>query len=246
MKQKFSISIQLIILIFSVLFCIILASLFSRMTLSNLGFNDLSLSNPKAYLVSGFFSQVVGFVGGFILFLKITKQSLKSVINFKQPTFKFISIVFGLLIIAFPLMMYIGYLNSFLKDIIPNNNFILQEIETDKYQLALLTTKGNLMLSIKLIVIAILPAIGEELIFRGVILTKIKQASGNIHYAVIVSAVVFAGIHLQPTKLLPMIFLGIVLGYLYSKTKNIFYPMLFHFLFNGTTILLTHYGFVNL
>jgi len=242
MKPNISIGIHLSILIGSVLFCIIFASLLSGVSLQYLGIENFELSNPKTYLISGFYSQLIGFIGGYFLYLVLTKQSLSSNLYYTTPTPRLVLIVIGILILSFPIMMFFGYLNAFLKELIPNNSFILQEAETDKFQLALLNTKGNLMLLIKLFVIAVLPAIGEELVFRGVILTKIKQAANSEHYGVIVSALIFAGIHMQPTKLLPMIFLGLILGYIYTKTKNIVYPMLFHFLFNGTTILLAHFS----
>lgn len=244
MNSNSSIGIQLSILIGSVLFCIILASLLSIITLNYAGIESIDLSNPKAYIISGFYSQFVGFIGGFFLYLKLTKQNLYQHVHFGKPTLKIAAIVVGVLLISYPIMLFLGYINSFLKEFIPNNSFILQETETDTYQLALLSTTGYLWLTIKLFVIAVLPAIGEELVFRGVILTKIRQASNSEHYGVIISALVFAAIHLQPTKLLPMIFLGLVLGYLYTKTKSIVYPMLFHFLFNGSTILLAHFGYM--
>lgn len=242
MKPNFSIGVQLTILILSVFFCLTLASLFTGLTLSFLGIESIDMSTPKTYLLAGFYSQLLGFIGGFFLFLRLTKTPITSILQIAKPDVKLILIVLVILAAAYPIMLILGDLNSFLKDLIPNNTFILEEEETDKYQLALLTTTGYVMLSLKLFVVAILPAIGEELVFRGVLLEKIKQASKNEHYAVIVSALIFAGIHLQPTKLLPMFFLGLVLGYLYTKSKNIVYPILFHFLFNATTITLAHFN----
>ncbi len=244
MKPSYSIGIQLSILIGSVIVCIILASLFTSLTLPQLGINTIDLSNPKTYIISGFYSQIIGFIGGYFLYLKLTKQGISSTLNISTPTLKSAAIVVGILIISYPLMSFFGWMNSFLKEIIPNNPYILDELETDKNQLALLTTKGNVMLTIKLFVIAVLPAIGEELIFRGVLLTKIREASNNEFYGVVVSALVFSGIHMQPTKLLPMLFLGLVLGYIYTRTKNIVYPILFHFLFNSTTIVLAHFNYL--
>ena len=244
MKGNFTIGVQLTILIISILFCIILASLFSRIVLQVLHIEIIDLSNPKTYLISAFFSQIIGFIGGFILFLKLTKQTFKSVIHFRKPNLKLSILIIGLLLLAYPIMLILGYYNAFLKEIIPNNTFIIQELKTDNYQKNLLENNGTLMLYLKLFVIALLPAVGEELVFRGVLLSKIRLASNSEHYGVIVSAILFATIHLQPTKLLPMIFLGLVLGYLYTKTKNIVYPIFFHFLFNGTTIILAHLGYI--
>ena len=241
MKQNFSIGFQLITLVLSVLFCIVLSSVFSGVTLQLLGFETIDLANPKTYIISGFYSQLIGFIGGFLMFLKITKQSFISVIEINRPNIKLSLVIIGLLLLAYPIMLILGYYNAFLKELIPNNTFILQELETDNYQRNLLENNGTIMLYLKLFVIALLPAIGEELVFRGILLSKIKLASNSEHYGVIVSAVLFATIHLQPTKLLPMIFLGLVLGYIYTKTKNITYSMLFHFLFNGSTIIIAHF-----
>jgi len=244
MKSNFSIGIQLSILIFSIFFGIILASILSGITLPLVGIETIDLANPTTYIINGFYSQLIGFIGGYFFYLKLTKQSITTSLTIQRPTTRLTLSVIGILIVSFPIMMFFGYINAFLKDIIPNNSFILQEVDTDAYQLALLTTTGSTWLIAKLFVIAVLPAIGEEIVFRGAILTKIKQASNSEHYGVIVSALVFAGIHMQPTKLLPMLFLGLVLGYIYTKTKNILYPMLFHFLFNGSTILLTHFNYL--
>jgi len=244
MKSNFSIGIQLSILIFSIFFGIILASILSGITLPLVGIETIDLANPTTYIINGFYSQLIGFIGGYFFYLKLTKQSITTSLTIQRPTTRLTLSVIGILIVSFPIMMFFGYINAFLKDIIPNNSFILQEVDTDAYQLALLTTTGSTWLIAKLFVIAVLPAIGEEIVFRGAILTKIKQASNSEHYGVIVSALVFAGIHMQPTKLLPMLFLGLVLGYIYTKTKNILYPMLFHFLFNGSTIILTHFNYL--
>jgi len=244
MKSNFSIGIQLSILIFSIFFGIILSSILSGITLPLVGIETIDLANPTTYIINGFYSQLIGFIGGYFFYLKLTKQSITTSLTIQRPTTRLTLSVIGILIVSFPIMMFFGYINAFLKDIIPNNSFILQEVDTDAYQLALLTTTGSTWLIAKLFVIAVLPAIGEERVFRGAILTKIKQASNSEHYGVIVSALVFAGSHMQPTKLLPMLFLGLVLGYIYTKTKNILYPMLFHFLFNGSTILLTHFNYL--
>ena len=243
MKSPYSIGAQLALLIASILAGLLTSSILSGIAISLLGIpiESISMNDPKIYLISGFFSQLIGFIGGFIIFLKITQQSFIPLIQIRKPEFKMAVIVIGILIISIPVISVLGYYNSFLKDLIPNNTFILQEAELKIYQSNLFATKGSLMMFSKFFIVALLPAIGEELVFRGVLLAKIKEASQNEHYGVAVSGVIFAAIHQQPTSLLPMIFLGIVLGYIYTRTKNILYPMLFHFLFNSTMIVLGYY-----
>ena len=243
MKTPYSIPIQLLILVLSVVFSILFASLIGGLTLNLTNGNSdaISLNDPKSYLILGFFSQFVGFIGGFFLFLKMTRLSFKDLILIKRPELKMILIVLGVLILSIPLINIFSYVNSFIVDLIPNNTFILQEIEIKKNQFNLLSERSFLMMTSKLFVIALLPAIGEELVFRGVMLKKIQESSNNEHYSVIVSASIFAAVHQQPTNLLPMIFLGLILGYIYTRTNNILYSMLFHFLFNGMTVMSVYF-----
>jgi len=243
MKATFSIPIQLLILILSLIFCIILSSLLGTLAIYTFSSDPttIDLNEPKVYLLFGFLSQLVGFIGGFFLFLLVTKQRLKDVVSIAAPQLKLIGLVVGILLLSMPIINGLIYLNSILVELIPNNNFVLQEKEILANQYNLLSANSFLMMVSKLFVIAFLPAVGEELVFRGVLLKKIQESSNNEHYGVIVSAALFAVVHQQPSNLLPMIFLGVVLGYIYTRTNNIFYSMLFHFLFNSMTVMSVYF-----
>ena len=89
----------------------------------------------------------------------------------------------------------------------PNNYFIIQEQKVHAQQNSLLQNTGYIRLTLKLFVIAILPAVAEEIVFRGVILNRIKKATQNEHYSVIITSILFAIIHFQPSHILSMIFL---------------------------------------
>lgn len=90
------------------------------------------------------------------------------------------------------------------------------------------------------IVIAILPGIGEELLFRGLLQNKFKQLFGNVHIAIWVTAIIFSAIHLQFYGFAPRMLLGAVFGYLYHWSGNLLYPMLAHFVNNGFTVLMMY------
>ncbi len=241
LNKQYSIGLQILILVMSVAFGLLLASILLGVLLTGLGYSvsEITYENPKIYLLGGLFSQVIGFSGGFYLFLIVTKQKFKQVIHIKKPTIKKLLSVVGILLLSFPIVLILSYYNSFLKELIPNNRFILAEADTVLYQKALLAESSGAMILAKLFVIALLPAIGEELIFRGVLLSKIRLASNNEHYAVLISALIFSAVHMQPSSLLPMAFLGMILGYLYTRTKNLSYSIFFHFLFNGSTIIIS-------
>jgi membrane protease YdiL (CAAX protease family) len=90
------------------------------------------------------------------------------------------------------------------------------------------------------IVVAVLPAIGEELIFRGILQNKFFIYFKNIHVAILLSAILFSGFHLQFYGFIPRLFLGILFGYIYYWSGNLWYPVLGHFINNGFTLVLIY------
>jgi membrane protease YdiL (CAAX protease family) len=86
------------------------------------------------------------------------------------------------------------------------------------------------------IMIAILAAVWEEFIFRGILQRIIEAWTKNGHVAVWGTALVFAAIHFQFYSIVPRIALGIVLGYLFLWSRNLWIPIIGHFLNNATYI----------
>ncbi len=86
--------------------------------------------------------------------------------------------------------------------------------------------------------IALIPAIGEELVFRGLIQPKIYKMSRNVHVAVWLTGFIFSFIHLQFYGLIPRMLLGVLFGYLYAWSGNLWYSILGHFINNGFTLIM--------
>ena len=97
-------------------------------------------------------------------------------------------------------------------------------------------------LLINLFVIAVIPAITEELLFRGVVQQLFWRWFGNPHFAIIITGLLFSAIHMQFYGLLPRWMLGVVLGYLFYWSGNLWYPIIGHFLNNGVQVLLVYLG----
>jgi hypothetical protein len=88
-----------------------------------------------------------------------------------------------------------------------------------------------------LFVMAFLPAIGEELLFRGIIQRLFYRWWRNIHFAVWITAFLFSIMHLSFSGLLPRLMLGVIFGYLFYFTGNIWLPIAAHFLNNSMALL---------
>lgn len=90
---------------------------------------------------------------------------------------------------------------------------------------------------IAFIVIAVLPAIGEELVFRGLIQKEFYRGTKNIHLSIWISAILFSAIHVQFFGFVPRMLLGALFGYLYYWSGSLWVAMLAHFINNGIAVL---------
>ena len=96
----------------------------------------------------------------------------------------------------------------------------------------------NLWLSI--ITIALLPAIFEELLFRGVIFTSFNKKYGA-YIAIIVSALLFGIYHMNWVQGIYAFIFGMALAYIYLKSNSLFLPIIFHFINNLMSVLMDFY-----
>ena len=123
---------------------------------------------------------------------------------------------------------YLPKLEAYLKKMEEaTQSSIEQMINTDKF--------GVLLLN--LFIIALIPAVGEELTFRGVLQQSLTRRM-NPHLAIILSAAIFSFIHFQFYGFLPRMFLGILLGYMFYISGSLWTSILMHFVNNGTVVVL--------
>jgi membrane protease YdiL (CAAX protease family) len=100
------------------------------------------------------------------------------------------------------------------------------------------TSLGRLLLAV--VVIAVLPAVTEELVFRGVALQQITRWTKSVHWGVWLSAIVFSYIHQQFFGFFPRMILGAMLGYLFVWSGNLWVSIAAHFIQNFFQLLLLY------
>ena len=91
---------------------------------------------------------------------------------------------------------------------------------------------ASMPLPVLVFVLAVLPAIGEELVFRGVIGRGLVARCGVVQ-GIFVTSLLFAVAHLHPAHQLSVFPLGVLLHVVYLATRSILAPILLHFLVNG-------------
>lgn len=150
-----------------------------------------------------------------------------------------------IIIFAIPLINYTGALNAKLS--LPESFAGLEtkikamEESAAKMTEAFLNVHSIGGLLVNLIIIALLPAIGEEFMFRGILLKLFKEWTKNKHAAILISAFLFSAIHFQFYGFLPRFLLGVLFGYLFVWSKNIWVPVTVHFINNGLAVVLYYF-----
>ena len=99
-----------------------------------------------------------------------------------------------------------------------------------------LNTSSVGMMLINLFVMAFLPAMCEEMLFRGW-LQRVLVARVNYHVAIWVVAFVFSAIHFQFYGFVPRMLIGAALGYLYCYMGSLWSPIIAHFTNNAIAVI---------
>jgi membrane protease YdiL (CAAX protease family) len=145
-----------------------------------------------------------------------------------------ISIVFFM--VAFPFVNYIAdwnanwHIPTFLGDWMEG-----KELKAGELTKLFLDMPSVGLLILNMIMIALLPAVGEELIFRG-IMQQGLQKKMSPHLAIWLAAIVFSAIHVQFFGFVPRMLMGVAMGYLFYWSGNLWYPILAHFTNNALAV----------
>lgn len=144
-----------------------------------------------------------------------------------------------LMLCSMPLVLYLLQLSKMLP--LPEA-FRLMEDSTAEMLKGLLQMDGLAELVANLTIIALLPAVGEELVFRGVLQQQLMRRIASPWVALAVSAAVFSAVHLQFEGFLSRWLLGMVLGWLYWRSRNFWVPVAAHF-FNNALQVVAQYAY---
>lgn len=137
-----------------------------------------------------------------------------------------------LFVVVQPTIWYIGYLNSLLP--IPDYFTELQDAQQEMIE-NFLQSDGAVLMG--LLNIALVPAICEEVMFRGYVQRSLERSWG-VWAAILVSGFLFGLFHLQMTNILPLSTLGILLALVTWLSGSLIPAMVAHFVNNGSAVVL--------
>lgn len=188
-----------------------------------------------------------------------TIQTVLSILMFLVPTFVAVRIIntrplaymgfkqktplpaFGWAIVLMLITMVIAGSLATLNEMIPltpslktyfteMENSYVEQIEV----MSRMNSIGDLLVS--LLVMAAVPAVVEEVFFRAGFQNMMQRSTGNIWLSIIITSLLFSAIHFSFYGLLARTAMGVMLGMLYATSKNIWVPVLAHFVNNAVAV----------
>ena len=164
-----------------------------------------------------------------LLFAYYIKSDFKKVFSLKLPKIKHL---FGAACLWFGTYLLAMVITNIIMYYFPQNQEIVEGLNNALF------IKNNLLLN--LLIVAAMPAICEEIFFRGFILTSFKNNKKSYRGAIIFSGILFGLMHMDFIRVVPTSILGIAFAYAVCKTNSIAVSMFMHFLNNGFAVVVTH------
>ncbi|MFL7797695.1 CPBP family intramembrane metalloprotease [Clostridium chauvoei] len=164
-------------------------------------------------------NHIIFFLIPAVIYIIVTKSSVKETLKLNKLYLKDALLVILLAFLCQPIMSFFSIVTSFFF----NNNIgaFITQINSTPYLI---------MLSL----VALLPAITEEVTIRGIVLSGYVHK--NKYLAAMITGLFFGILHLDPQQFLYATVLGFILALVVRITNSIFAASIIHFIINGTSV----------
>ena len=228
----------------------------------NVSLDELKTLNPTSanpdYLSALKLIQTLSSIGTFVIpplvlaFLFSQRPSEYLSLN-KGISAADVLLVLTAMFASVPLINYLVELNGkmslpsfldWLEEWMQKNETLAAEV-TEKF----LDVNSVSQLLLNVFIVALIPAIGEELLFRGVVQKIFTELFKSPGAAILVTSILFSALHFQFYGFLPRMLLGILLGYMLVWSGSLWLPMVAHFINNAAGVILVylyHTGSINI
>jgi hypothetical protein len=210
------------------------------------GEDDLSETGRAALFAIQFVSALAGFILAPLLLTKLFRADTASYLR----TDKRISGAQGgmavlLILASIPVITFLVTWNSsFDYALLGEAGAALQSLSeaNEKMLAAMLDSQSMWVVIASFLVLVVIPAIGEELLFRGILLNQFYGLFRNKHVAVWASTLIFVLLHVKLTQFVPMMFLSLIFGYMVVYSGSLWTSITAHFV-NNALYLVHHFAF---
>ena len=237
-NMKESTGVRVFVYLMALLVCTLIGSVFALFMTDNI---------TQMKIAQGISSSLIFIAPPLILYAITRTQPLRE-LGFQKPNTTWMLLIgLVLMFVALPITNLLTSWNEKMNfgEVFAAREALLKRLEetASDFTERMLQVDSVWGLLGNLLVIALIPAIGEELTFRGVLQQALVKGTKNAHLGIILSAAIFSFIHFQFYGFLPRMFLGILLGYLFYYSGSLWTSILMHFINNGSAVVVAYLNY---
>jgi uncharacterized protein len=194
---------------------------------------DLDVKMSRIILIFGQFMLILAPV---LFFSWLRDPDIKNTFKLKVPKASLVFLAILGIILIQPFLQGYMFLQEQAFNKIPFLNDYIKPVKDiwdmlENYVLKIVTAYSPLEFTVVVLAIAVTPAICEEFLFRGFVLSNLSLKS-KAGPAIFFTGFLFAIYHFQPFNLIPLLVLGSFLGFVVYYSKSILTGIICHFLNN--------------
>jgi len=212
-------------------------------TLAIFGF-DLNTAPTNGFRIMTTIGQFIFILVPTLVLSQAIYRDIPNILRFKMPRLLEVLVFAGGMAILIPLMQELIAVQNYVLEYLASassvfNSFkaVFDQLNTslEGTYLRLISAANIFELSWVIFVIAVTPAICEELLFRGFIQHSL-EFSTKPKWAIILTGVFFGLYHFSPYGLMALVIFGVYIGFTAYKSESIVIPMILHFINNFVTV----------
>jgi membrane protease YdiL (CAAX protease family) len=183
-----------------------------------------------------------------LLFAKWIYSDVGKIIRIRKPDFRELGLFTIGIVILTPLLQSYLYIQNYYLEIFAKNSSFINSVKNffdslnemvEKTYSNLLSASNIIELILVVIVVAVVPALSEEAMFRGFV-QRSFELKYKKYFGAIITAVFFSLYHFNPYGFIPLFILGTFFGFAAYKSRTLVIPMFLHFLNNFSAVSLYH------
>lgn len=225
--------------LFSLIAFAVIIPIYGMQSMMNIsGFRPEDLGTLRLIQI---FSSTGMFIVPALFFAKLESRRWTEYLALQKTALSLILLAVFIMLSSGPLLEWTVQVNksmrlpAFLKDL--EDWMRLKEQEMAVMTRMLLKMDSIPLLLVNLLMLAVIPAIGEEFIFRGCLQRIFVRWTGNKHAAIWIAAIIFSTIHFQFYGFIPRMLLGALFGYFLVWSGSMWIPVLGHFMNNSVAVI---------
>jgi len=197
--------------------------------------SDLLATYTRELIISNSGGQLLGLAIPALMMARLHSSRVVSYLRIRSVDSRFLVLAAAGVLGLQPVVQWLAQINQQLP--LPE---VVRAFEQTQLELIRTVLEGGLGMSFNLVMLALVPGICEELLFRGYAQRQFERASGPVG-GILLSGVLFGLYHLRPSQVLPLVVLGLFLAYLTWRTGSLWPAILVHVLHNGLAVVAAQY-----